>query len=188
MKKTINHSARDTMILKRNVKMVVGGIVRRGYSDVVFFFCSENRTSWTRGYHFWFILPSDLSVSRLGKVFLRSDTKIANTPLKLAKNDIVYFKLSFRLPLSLNRIVVPLLWVLVLSTTHSESGFWYPIGQLLFPVPHLSTFVFHTPPIETRFSYPYALFSFSIPLSWNLVFWTLCVKFVLSSPDLYQPN
>ena len=50
----------------------------------LFFICSENTPSWTREYRFWFILPSDLSVSRLGKVFLRLDMKIANTPLKLA--------------------------------------------------------------------------------------------------------
>jgi len=65
--------------------MVVGGIVRRGCGNAPLFFIQVgNIPSWTRGYRFWFILPSDLSVSRLGKVFLRLDTKVANTPVKLA--------------------------------------------------------------------------------------------------------
>ena len=91
----------------------------------------------------------------------------------------------FNCPLPLDWIIVPLLWVLVLSTPHSESGFWYPIGQLLFEIPHLSNFVFNTPLSDFRFSYPYALFSFSIPLSWNLVFWTLCVNFVVLFLNVY---
>ena len=73
------------MILKRNVKMVVGGIRRRGCGNAALFFIRiESIPSLTRQYRFWFILPSDLSVSRLGKVLLRLDTKIANTPIKLA--------------------------------------------------------------------------------------------------------
>ena len=72
-----------------------------------------------------------------------------------------------------------MLWVLVLSTPYLESGFWYPIGQLLFPVPQLSNFVWNTPPVGSRFSYPYALFSFSTPLSQTLVFRTPCWNFVL---------
>ena len=56
----------------------------------------------------------------------------------------------------------------------------YPCSEFWFSVPHLSDFVFNTPLSDFRFSYPYALLSFSIPLSWNLVFWTLCVNFVLS--------
>ena len=170
MKKTINRSARDTMISRHNVKMVVGGIRRRGYSDVVFFFCSENIPSWTRGYRFWFILPSDLSVSRLGKVFLRLDTKIANTPLKLAYNDIVYFKLSFQLPLAIG---------LDRCTPALSFGSQYPTPWIWFLIPHRSTFVFNTPLSDFRFSYPYAHIWFSIPLSRTFVFGTLCWNFVL---------
>ena len=83
------------MISRHNVKMVVGGIQRRGcgnaplflfvlFYDFVSFIRLENIPYWTREYRFWFILPSDLSVSRSGKVFLRLDTKIACTPLKVA--------------------------------------------------------------------------------------------------------
>ena len=78
-----------------------------------------------------------------------------------------------------DRIVVPLLWVLVLNTPHLESGFWYPIGQLLFPVPHLSTFVWNTPPIKLRLKYPTCWNSFFIPLCSVFVFHTpiLCFRF-----------
>ena len=66
------------------------------FYEFVSFILLGNIPSWTRGYRFWFILPSNLSVSRLGKVFLRLDAKVACTTIKLAQNDIVYFKLSFQ--------------------------------------------------------------------------------------------
>ena len=97
----------------------------------------------------------------------------------------LYFKLSFQLPLAIG---------LDHSTPALSSGSQYPTLWIWFLIPHRSTFVWNTPPInfvwntppiETRFSYPYALFSFSIPLSWNLVFWTLCVNFVLLFLNVY---
>ena len=154
--------------------MVVGGIRRRGCGNApLFFILLENIPSLTRQYRFWFILPSNLSVSRYGKVFLRLDTKVACTTIKLAQNDIVYFRPSFQVPLALG---------LDRCTPALSFGSQYPIPWIWFLIPHRSTFVSSTPPINFRLKYPTYWISFFIPLCSVFVFNTPILEFGFLNP------